>query len=54
MKKIILLDNPIFNGYRNGKNTTIVTTLFKQALLNYEKQENISKRGDLTVHSYDY
>jgi GDSL-like protein len=54
MKKIILFGDSIFNGYRNGQNTNLVTNLFQQALINYAQVENISKSGATTVEGVDY
>ncbi len=54
MKKIILFGDSIFNGYRNGKNTDLVTNLFRQELKDYAQVENISKSGATTVEGVDY
>lgn len=54
MKKIILFGDSIFNGYRDGHDTDLVTNLFQQALDNYAQVENISKSGATTVEGIDY
>lgn len=54
MKKIILFGDSIFNGYRNGQDTDLVTNLFKRELKNYAQVENISRSGATTVEGVDY
>ena len=54
MKKIILFGDSIFNGYRDGCDTNLVTNLFKKQLNNYTQVENISKSGATTVEGVDY
>ena len=54
MKKIILFGDSVFNGYRDGCDTNLVTNLFKKQLKNYTQVENISKSGATTVEGVDY
>ncbi len=54
MKKIILFGDSIFNGYRDGCDTNLVTNLFKKQLKNYAQVESISKSGATTVEGVDY
>lgn len=54
MKKIILFGDSIFNGFRNGQDTDLVTNLFEDELKNYAQVENISKSGATTVEGIDY
>lgn len=54
MKKIILFGDSIFNGFRNGQNTDLVTNLFQKELKNYAQVENISKSGATTVEAVDF
>lgn len=54
MKKIILFGDSVFNGYRDGYDTNLVTNLFKKQLNNYTQVENISKSGATTVEGVDY
>lgn len=54
MKKIILFGDSIFNAYRNGHNTNLVSNLFQKQLKDYAQVENISKSGATTVEGLDY
>lgn len=54
MKKIILFGDSIFNGYRNGRDTDLVTNLFKKELNNYAQVQNLSKSGATTVEGVDF
>lgn len=54
MKKIILFGDSIFNGFRNGQDTNLVTNLFQEKLKNYAQVENISKSGATTVEGVDF
>lgn len=54
MKKIILFGDSIFNGFRNGQDTDLVTNLFQKGLKDYAQVENISKSGATTVEALDY
>ena len=42
MKKIILFGDSIFNGFRDGQDTDLVTNLFQKELKDYAQVENIS------------
>ena len=54
MKKIILFGDSIFNGFRDGQDTDLVTNLFQKELKDYAQVENISKSGATTVEAIDY
>lgn len=54
MKKIILFGDSIFNGFRNGQDTDLVTNLFQKGLKDIAQVENISKSGATTVEALDY
>lgn len=54
MKKIILFGDSIFNGYRNGQDTNLVTNLFQKSLGNYAQVQNLSKSGATTVEGVDF
>lgn len=54
MKKIILFGDSIFNGFRNGRDTDLITNLFQNKLRNYAQVENISKSGATTVEAIDF
>lgn len=54
MKKIILFGDSIFNSFRNGHDTDLVTNLFQEKLKDYAQVENISKSGATTVEGIDF
>ncbi|MGN1284594.1 MAG: SGNH/GDSL hydrolase family protein [Candidatus Limosilactobacillus intestinavium] len=54
MKKIILFGDSIFNSFRNGHDTDLVTNLFQKKLQNYAQVENISKSGATTIEGIDF
>lgn len=54
MKKIVLFGDSLFNGFRNHRNTSVITNGLQKRLGNYAQVENFSKSGATTVEGLDY
>lgn len=54
MKKIVLFGDSIFNGYRNRRDTNLVTDGLQKRLGNYAQVQNCSKSGATTVEALDF
>ncbi|MDF7639523.1 SGNH/GDSL hydrolase family protein [Lactobacillus sp. ESL0791] len=54
MKKIILFGDSIFNGYRYGEDTNLVTIGMQEALGSGVQIENLSKSGATTTEGLNY
>ncbi|GAA3639227.1 SGNH/GDSL hydrolase family protein [Lactobacillus hamsteri] len=53
MKKIVLFGDSLFNGFRNRRNTNLITKGLENRLSNAQV-ENFSKSGATTVEALDY
>lgn len=54
MKKIVLFGDSLFNGFRNHRNTTLVTDQLQQKLGPAYEIVNLSKSGATTVEGLDF
>lgn len=54
MKKIVLFGDSLFNGFRNGQDTNLITDALQEKLGNNAQVENFSKSGATTVEGLDF